>query len=176
MRRMAYNLAHLFLQAATVLLLPTISRGDEHKKFDGVYDYSIPYHYSIGDFDGISSPRPGKEIKQMDVSKVKKPNQIRLSFTGEVTEMAISWNTNSVSHYEEVHYGLVEGDLNFTARSISHQFKWHWLEEEGKFLYTSGFIHEALMVNLIPGRIHFYQVREFNRQIPIVDRAKKDRY
>ena len=53
---------------------------------------------------------------------------------------------------------IMEADLNYTSTSISHQFKWHWDEEEAKWVYISGFIHECLMVNLMPGRIHFYQV------------------
>ena len=129
---------------------------------DDPYEYSIPYDSSLEEFTGISTPKCGKEIKQMDVSKKKHPNQIRLSLTGDPTEMAITWTTNSVSHYEVVNYGVLETDLNYTALSISHQFKWHWLPEQSDYKYTSGFIHESLMVNLIPGRIHFYQVKLFD--------------
>ena len=155
---MTIILMPLLLQ--TLILFLPLTSGNEYT-VDGVYDYSIPYDNSIEDFSGISPPKCGKEVKQMDVSKVKKPNQIRLSYTGDPTEMAISWNTNSVTHHEVVKYGLLEADLNYTALAISHQFKWDWDKEEGKFRYISGFIHECLMVNLIPGRIHFYQVGDF---------------
>ena len=122
------------------------------------YKYFIPYENSMKDFPEIIPPKSGLEIPQMNVSMMKKPNQIRLSYTGDPTEMALSWNTNSVSHHEQVNYGLLESDLNYTAYSISHQFAWHWVPEDGDYAYVSGYIHECLMVNLIPGRIHFYQV------------------
>ena len=122
------------------------------------YEYFIPYENSMKDFPEIIPPKSGLEIPQMNVSMVKKPNQIRLSYTGDPTEMALSWNTNSVSHHEQVNYGLLESDLNYTAYSVSHQFAWHWVPEKGDYTYVSGYIHECLMVNLIPGRIHFYQV------------------
>ena len=157
------NKSAQLLRTTILLLVLHLSLGKEadvdYNDY-GVYEYSIPYENSIEDYSGISSPSSGKEIKQMDVSKVKKPNQIRLSYTEDATEMAITWTTNSVTHHEVVNYGLVEADLNYTAVSISHQFKWHWDAEKGGFVYHSGFIHECLMVNLVPGRIHFYQVRK----------------
>ena len=146
----------LLLFQIAVLFSP-LSSGNEYT-VDGAYEYSIPYDYSTGDYYGISAPKCGKEIKQLDVLKVKKPNQIRISYTGDPTEMALTWTTNSVNHFNVVNYGIMEADLNYTSTSISHQFKWHWDEEEAKWVYISGFIHECLMVNLMPGRIHFYQV------------------
>ena len=77
--------------------------------------------------------------------------------SGDPTEMSLTWTTNDISHIEEVRYGVLEGDLNNTATSISHQYDWNE-QEDGTYVYTSGFIHEALMVNLVPGAIHFYQV------------------
>ena len=53
----------------------------------------------------------------------------------------------------------MKSDLNYTSTSISHQYKWHWDADLSEWYYTSGFIHEALMINLIPGMIHHYQVR-----------------
>ena len=46
------------------------------------YEFSIPYDRAIGDFTGVASPVCGDEIEQLDVSKMKKPHQIRLSYTG----------------------------------------------------------------------------------------------
>ena len=57
-------------------------------------------------------------------------------------------------------YGPVKSDLNYTSTSISHQYKWYWDPQLQNWYYTSGFIHEALMINLIPGRIHYYQVED----------------
>ena len=55
---------------------------EEEPKEEKEYEYSVPYDGTIKDFVGISSPNCGDEIEQLDVSKMKKPHQIRLSFTG----------------------------------------------------------------------------------------------
>eukprot|EP00116_Pleurobrachia_bachei_P007222 sb/3467484/ len=81
--------------------------------------------------------------------------------------MSLTWTTNDVSHLEEVRYGVLEGDLNNTATSISHQYNWNE-QEDGSYVYTSGFIHEALMVNLVPGVIHFYQIFSNGQQSDIM--------
>ena len=66
--------------------------------------YSIPYSipYSKTDFPGVSSPECGREIDQMDVSSIPYPNQIRLSYTTDPTEVALMWTTNGISHHEIV--------------------------------------------------------------------------
>ena len=75
------------------------------------------------------------------------------------TEMAITWTTNDVTNPNEVRYGLADSNLNNTATSISHQYQWDE-DDNGNYAYTSGYIHEALMVNLLPGAIHYYQVSD----------------
>ena len=72
--------------------------------------------------------------------------------------MSITWTTSGVAPVERVKFGLLESDLNYIAHSTSHTFDWNYQKDTGDFYYTSGFIHEALMVNLVPGKKHFYQV------------------
>ena len=83
---------------------------------------------------------------------------LNITLSGDVSEMAITWTTNSVSSVEIVKYGVLEGDMNFKAYSTSHQYDWNFQKEKDEYYYTSGYIHEALMVNLMPGKKHFYQV------------------
>ena len=84
---------------------------------------------------------------------------IYVFLTDDPTEMAITWTTNDVTNPNEVRYGLADSNLNNTATSISHQYQWDE-DDDGNYAYTSGFIHEALMVNLLPGAIHYYQVSD----------------
>ena len=143
------------LWLVTLIGLITTSRSTAD---EDPYIYTIPYENTFEDYPSIAYPKPGREIEQMDVSRVKKPNQIRLSLTGDVTEMAIMWTTNSLGVKECVRYGVSETDMKFSAVSTSHQYHWNYKKELGDFYYTSGFIHEALMINLQPGQRHYYQV------------------
>lgn len=101
--------------------------------------------------------------------------------------MAITWTTSQVDHtnrvgclewdtsghigthwdwdwynwvtLHQVLYGLFATNLHYEAISVYHQYDWNYNDETKEFGYTSGYIHEALMVNLEPGKIHFYKVR-----------------
>ena len=134
------------------------------------YEYSIPYDWTMDEFTGIDTElsKCGDEVEMLDVSRMKKPHQIRLSFTGNPTEMAITWTTNGRTEHELVNYGPVKSDLNYTSTSISHQYKWHWDAELSEWYYTSGFIHEALMINLIPGMIHYYQIESNGEKSAVI--------
>ena len=50
----------------------------------GNYVFEIPYSKTVADYPQIVYPKPGSEIEQMDVSLIEKPNQIRISLTGEM--------------------------------------------------------------------------------------------
>ncbi|XP_063676669.1 uncharacterized protein LOC134812966 isoform X3 [Bolinopsis microptera] len=147
-----------------------VSEGEDGEDGENgeAYEFSIPYDKAIEDFTGVASPVCGDEIDQLDVSKMKKPHQIRLSYTGDPTEMAITWTTNGRTEHELVNYGPVKSDLNYTSTSISHQYKWHWDAELSEWYYTSGFIHEALMINLIPGMIHYYQIESNGEESAVI--------
>ncbi|KAL5265300.1 hypothetical protein ACHWQZ_G006140 [Mnemiopsis leidyi] len=145
----------------------SLAEGEEEEE---PYKYVINYEGTIDDFSGINASygKCGKEIEQLDVSKMKAPHQIRLSYTGKATEMAITWTTNDTTEHEQVNYGLMMTELNYTSTSISHQYKWRFNETSKEWYYTSGFIHEALMINLIPGRIHYYQIESNGMKSEII--------
>ena len=56
-----------------------LAEGEEEE-----YEYKIDYDGNIDSFQEINSTlgKCGKEIPQLDVSKMKAPHQIRLSYTG----------------------------------------------------------------------------------------------
>ena len=82
--------------------------------------------------------------------------------------MAITWTTNRVTGHELVNYGPIQSDLAYTSTSISNQYRWQWDPHTQDWYYTSGFIHEALMINLIPGMIHFYQIESNGRRSEVI--------
>ena len=67
-----------------VLLLLSPVLGGEYTLGAGMQDFVIDYDKTLDDFEDIKSPSCGKEIDQMDVQVVNTPNQIRISFTGEM--------------------------------------------------------------------------------------------
>eukprot|EP00116_Pleurobrachia_bachei_P003939 sb/3464201/ len=161
-----FGIVMMLLLLLLVSSLVLVHSQNKYTVGDGDYSYVIDYDQTEDDFE-IIMPSCGREIDQMDVQQISKPNQIRISFTGDPTEMSLTWTTNDVSHLEEVRYGVLEGDLNNTATSISHQYNWNE-QEDGSYVYTSGFIHEALMVNLVPGAIHFYQIFSNGQQSDVM--------
>ena len=60
-----------------------LAEGEEGEE-EEEYEYEINYDWKIDQFQEINSTlgKCGKEIPQLDVSKMKAPHQIRLSYTG----------------------------------------------------------------------------------------------
>lgn len=126
----------------------------------------IPYSRSLEDWVAkkgvnVTMGWVGNETELIVTSDIPHPNQVRLSFTTNPSEMSMTWTTSEHHEKNVVRYGTSPNVdmLNFVAYSISHRYTFgNYTDPVPAETYTSGFIHEALLVNLDPGKKYYYQI------------------
>jgi len=86
---------------------------------------------------------------EMFTDAASQPVRVHLSLTGDVTEMVVMWQTADMKSATLCRYGTSSGlyTQNVTGTSDSYTTK----------SYSSGLIHTAILINLFPSTIYFYQ-------------------
>ncbi|OWA51856.1 Acid phosphatase type 7 [Hypsibius exemplaris] len=92
---------------------------------------------------GLIIPRPAMEATNL-------PEQIHLSWSGNPTEMYVTWATPSPSTVTSVKFGLDAANLTSTATGTSTVFV------DGAKAHKVRYIHRVTLVNLVPATRYYY--------------------